>query len=211
MPILVDERRTKLIEAIVFFVANTKHCGMLKLFKLLYYLDYHHFRETGRDVTGLAYYAYPYGPVPKELHEQFKNKAGDIADQFVINENTQISDEYEIPTIDNEPNGAWSPNRRYVPSRIKPKKRFTKKHLTVRELRIAEHLAEIFKEATADQMSDVSHQKGGPWSLALKNRGERALIDFMSTLVPMHDGNYLSEEGLIEQVKENEELHKALS
>jgi len=38
--------------------------GKTKLFKLLYLLDFHHFRETGRSVTGLEYRAWKHGPVP---------------------------------------------------------------------------------------------------------------------------------------------------
>lgn len=50
----VSSTREKLINAIVFFAANTRHCGKVKLFKLLYLLDFAHFRETGRSVTGLG-------------------------------------------------------------------------------------------------------------------------------------------------------------
>lgn len=208
---LVDEGRLKLAEAIRFFVSNTKHCGLVKLFKLLYWLDYHHFRETGRSVTGLVYSAYPKGPVPEELHQQFKLKQGDIADQFRIQESTLKQDEYEIPTIDSEPDGSWSANRRFVPTKIKPKSRFSQHYLTEREMRIAKHLSEIFYEVTADQISDISHVRGGPWSKAIKEHGPKSTIDFMSALVPMQIGEYLEEEELIEAVRDEEETKRALS
>ena len=47
---LISRDREKLVNAIVFFADNTRYCGKTKLFKLLYLLDLHHFRETGRSV-----------------------------------------------------------------------------------------------------------------------------------------------------------------
>src|SRR3982074_1597293 len=47
-PMLLSRNREKLINVIVFFASNTEHCGKVKLFKLLYLLDFAHFRQTGR-------------------------------------------------------------------------------------------------------------------------------------------------------------------
>jgi uncharacterized phage-associated protein len=58
----IDRQREKLAAA--FFAANTKYCGVTKLCKLLYFLDFIHYRQTGRTVTGLEYRAWPKGPVP---------------------------------------------------------------------------------------------------------------------------------------------------
>ena len=52
---MVPHDRDKLINAIVFFAKNTKYCGKIKLIKLLYLLDFEHFRQTGRSVTGMDY------------------------------------------------------------------------------------------------------------------------------------------------------------
>lgn len=60
--------REKLINAIVFFAANTEHCGKIKLLKLLYLLDFEHFRQTGYSVTGMEYHAWKMGPVPTDLY-----------------------------------------------------------------------------------------------------------------------------------------------
>jgi uncharacterized phage-associated protein len=70
---LVEHSREKLINSIIYFLKNTKNCGKTKLFKLLYYLDFMHFRETGRSVTGLDYYAWDFGPVPKKLYDEINN------------------------------------------------------------------------------------------------------------------------------------------
>src|SRR5690606_9485166 len=63
--------REKLIEANLFFAKHTKYCGKLKLFKLLYLLDFRHFKETGRSVTGLEYQAWEKGPVPRDLYDEW--------------------------------------------------------------------------------------------------------------------------------------------
>jgi hypothetical protein len=50
---LITHERDKLINAIIFFAKNTRFLGKTKLCKLLYFLDFEHFKETGRPVTGL--------------------------------------------------------------------------------------------------------------------------------------------------------------
>lgn len=74
-----DLERRKLFEAIGFFYKNTKKFGLVKLFKLLYFLDMLHFRETGRSVTGLVYTALPYGPVPLKLYAETTKPEADLA------------------------------------------------------------------------------------------------------------------------------------
>ena len=49
MPIY--HHREKLLNAIVYFANHTKSCGKTKLYKLLYYLDFTHFKETGIEGT----------------------------------------------------------------------------------------------------------------------------------------------------------------
>jgi hypothetical protein len=50
---LVTHEREKLINAILYFAHETKYLGKFKLFKLLYLLDFEHFRLTGHSVTEL--------------------------------------------------------------------------------------------------------------------------------------------------------------
>src|SRR5260370_37737235 len=81
---LISRNREKLINAVVYFAANTRHCGKVKLFKLLYLLDFTHFRETGRSVTGLVYHAWRMGPVPLSLMQEWDQLESDIADAIAI-------------------------------------------------------------------------------------------------------------------------------
>ena len=74
-----DHSREKLLNAVIFFATSTKFCGKTKLYKLLYFLDFTHFMEVGRSVTGLEYFAWPKGPVPVQLHEEIDDPPDDMA------------------------------------------------------------------------------------------------------------------------------------
>lgn len=165
---MVNISRLKLLEAIVFFVEHTRKCGAVKLFKLLYFMDMLHFRETGRSVTGLKYKALPFGPVPTDLFSEFKSPAPDLAATVKITAAPKAQDEEPTRTI------------------IQPVRHWEDRYLTVREKRIAGELAEMFLEASADDMSNVSHARGGPWDKArAKNPGRwTEFIDYLDALSP---------------------------
>lgn len=167
---MIDLERKKALEAAVLFVRHTKHCGLVKLFKLLYFLDMLHFRETGRNVTGMSYTALPYGPVPLRLLEEFRKPPADLAETFTIKPSA-------APKEDDEP-----PKR----TEIIPKASEADRFLSVREKRICMELIEIFREANAEQMSEISHARGGPWEKAKdKNPGKwKVTIDFLDALSP---------------------------
>jgi len=189
--------REKLFEAAAYFVRHTKHCGLVKLFKLLYFLDMLNFRETGRKVTGLDYTALPYGPVPLSLYNEFNAPQGDLAEAFEIKQPPRKEEQTKPPaTI------------------ISPKKPETDRYLSVREKRICKELADIFEEATADQMSEVSHAKGGPWDKAQsKSPGVwKQMIDIFDALSPtlkMGSGKALSKDLLKARAAEFEEDKRA--
>jgi uncharacterized phage-associated protein len=191
-----DIEREKLLEAIVFFVENTQWCGAIKLFKLLYFLDMLHFRETGRTVTGLQYTALPWGPVPTPLLEEFRHPKPDLAAKVAI----------ASPAKDVEENTSKL-------TKITPKEKWADMYLTAREKRIATELAEIFKEANADAMSEISHARGGPWEKARdRNPGKwKEIIDVLDALSPtlkMGSGKAVGKEQLKERMAEFEEAKK---
>lgn len=148
---LVTHEREKLLNAVIYFVTNTKHCHTLKLFKLLFLLDFEHFRQTGRTVTGLEYKAWPNGPAPSELWQELSSPPEDLAAAVSI-----------VPI-----HGDWSET--LLRRDIKPKKKFDGKHFSKRELRTMALLAEIFDEAPAGDMSQFSHAKGSPWHQIFAN------------------------------------------
>jgi uncharacterized phage-associated protein len=162
----LSREREKLLNAIIFFCNNTKHCYKLKLMKLLYYFDFWHFKETGRSVTGLTYKAWEKGPVPPNIYWEItpKNNPNDMKEYLFIEE--EVYDEV---------NGKKKFN-------IKPKKDFNEKIFTKREIELLKKAAEIFYEATAEQMKDSTHLKNAPWDKTIKTKGESETIDYMLAL-----------------------------
>src|SRR5262245_53794223 len=73
--------RAKLLNAILFFVKKVKFPSKVKIFKLLFFLDFEHFKQTGRSVTNLDYYAWDFGPVPKDFFIELC-KAGQVPEDF---------------------------------------------------------------------------------------------------------------------------------
>lgn len=76
--LFAHHQREKLVNAIAFFAAHTKHCGLVKSFKLLNLLDFEHYRQTGKSVTGMRYQAMQLGPVPtKKYYGYVKHQLSD--------------------------------------------------------------------------------------------------------------------------------------
>jgi len=177
---IITHNRERLINSIVYFSKNTKYCGKTKLMKLLYFLDFIHFRETGKSVTGLNYYAWKMGPVPKDLYEELDVMKPDMAKAISIT-----------------PSGPFLG--------IRARKMFDPQPFTPRQKRILKELSEIFADAKADQMVEVTHLKRHPWDRTLKEKGEFQEIDYLLSL----DGSAgsLDIEDVIEFMEERAEMH----
>ena len=65
-----EKQREKFKNAILYFVryCNTKDLGATKLNKLMYYLDFLHYRDFKVSVTGADYTNKDYGPVPDSIN-----------------------------------------------------------------------------------------------------------------------------------------------
>ena len=154
----ISPTREKLINAIVFFAANTKYCGKVKLFKLLYLLDFAHFRETGRSVTGLEYRAWPKGPVPLELAQEWDQLDPDMSAAVAI-EPEKVVD--------------------YVRDQVVPKREFDGSLFTKRELRLMHVLAEKHRDEMTKPLVGLTHAERGPWDKIWDaGRGNNARIPY---------------------------------
>lgn len=140
---LANYDREKLINAVVYLTRNTKNCGVTKLFKLLYFLDFEHFKQIGRSVTGLTYYAWKMGPVPVSLYDELNAPEQDMADSVSL---TTIPTRFKNPFI-----------------KIEPKIEFDDSHFSKRELRILQELAERYKDSVADDLVEATHIDTLPW------------------------------------------------
>ncbi|MEI6708330.1 MAG: Panacea domain-containing protein [Methylococcales bacterium] len=136
---LIEHNRQKLINAIIYFVTHTKSCGKIKLFKLLYFLDFEHYSRTGRSVTGLDYFAWPKGPVPTKLFNELENPCEDFNQAFEISVKS---------------NGMLN---------IKPLSEFSADYFSKRELKLLEQLANEFKNLYANHMIEATHLENLPW------------------------------------------------
>lgn len=139
---LITHERDKLINAIVYFAQNADHLGKTKLFKLLYLLDFEHYRQTGRSVTGLDYYAWKLGPVPVALDEEIEEPEKDLDEAVTV-----------------EPELVINHKRMH----IKATQAFDSSHFSKRELRLLQSLTDKHKSCFAKDMVSITHKKGGAW------------------------------------------------
>lgn len=161
---LIDRSREKLINAIIYFAENTKACGKTKLFKLLYFLDFEHFRQTGRSVTGLSYFAWRMGPVPTALFDEIEVISPDMAEKIAFSS---------------------VPCRQGEMLKITPLAKFDDSHFSKRELLILKQLSEEFCDTLADDMIEKTHLKSLPWSRVYEKEGRKQeLIPYEYALSP---------------------------
>lgn len=162
---LKSHEREKLINAAVFFAERTNACGKIKLIKLLYLLDFEHFRQTGRSVTGSEYRAFKMGPVPIGLYQEWDALEPDLADAIAIQPEKVID---------------------YVRETVVPRRPFDGAHFSRRELGLMETLAARFRDDYSQPMINVTHEERGPWA-AIWDNGRGAMERIPYTLAVRQD------------------------
>jgi uncharacterized phage-associated protein len=156
----VSRDREKLINAIIYFLRETNHCHTLKLFKLLNFADFEHFRQIGRTITGLDYRALPKGPVPTKLFDEIK-RGGD-------------KDLTEAISLIEAKDGITDALLRRD---LKARAQFDKKWFTPRELKVLSRIAEVFRDLPSEDMTKFSHENKKPWASVYDNgKGTGRLI-----------------------------------
>jgi len=156
--------------------------------KLLYYTDFMHYRETGKSVTGLTYYAWKFGPYPVELAKKIDNCDPELNKYFKIEKSKSQKSGRDI-------------------IKFKSVKKFNSRFFSKRELRIIKNVAYIFKEAPADQMVESTHLKNHPWDRTIREKGEKQAIDYSLAF----DDNTKNKEDILENIKDREQIEKALN
>ncbi|MGH6936304.1 MAG: Panacea domain-containing protein [Methylocella sp.] len=154
---LIKHDREKLIQAINFFVRNTRKCGKVKLFKLLYFLDFEHFKATGRSVTGLDYYAWKMGPVPVSLFEEIECPQPDLAEALRF-EDKAVRGGSQTMLV------------------MTPQIPFSDRHFSQRERDLMTSLACEYKDADAEDMIEVTHLENKPWDKIYNQQGKHQHI-----------------------------------
>ena len=158
---LNNVHREKLLNAVVFFAKKTKCPSLVKMFKLLFFLDFYHFKLTGKSVTDLDYRALPRGPVPCDFYEEVENGKvpDDMKDAFAL-----------IPFETKQDRQGFNFQAKRLPDMSV---------FSPREQQLLRDLADTFKDATPTQMSEMSHLKNKPWDKTIKEKGPNALIDYL--------------------------------
>ena len=180
---IITHHRDKLINAIIYFASHTKFCGKTKLLKLLYFLDFKHFKQTGKSVTGLDYFAWQMGPVPKELFEE-------LSGNMKLDMKAAV---YDLPKGDGF-------------QQIRPKKRFDSQYFSEREMKLLDDISFIFQDAKADAMVESTHLRNEPWDKTLNEKGEFQKIDYMLAIdsdivsIPFNEAK--------ERIQERSEIYK---
>jgi len=179
---IITRHREKLINAIVYFAKNTQYLGKTKLMKLLFFLDFMHFKQTGKSVTGLEYFAWERGPVAKDLFSELGNMKPDLGEAINLVQKGNLT-------------------------QIVAKRDFDDTHFTKRELTLLKKLAFIYKDAKAEDISEISHLKDEPWDKTKKEKGENAKIDYILSIDGSEDS--LSLEEARERMEEIREMHQS--
>ncbi|MCX5826222.1 MAG: DUF4065 domain-containing protein [Deltaproteobacteria bacterium] len=151
---IVTHQRERLINAIIYFAKNTKYCGKTKLMKLLYFFDFFYFQQTGKTITGLEYETWERGPVPRKLYEELSSMKADLSAAIAIVPLEKIN-------------------------LIKAKEKFENEHFAPKQLQLLEKVAYIFRDARAEDMTEISHLKHQPWDTTLKHKGMYQKIDYL--------------------------------
>ena len=136
--------RSRVKNAVIYFAQNTEACGKIKLFKLLYLLDFDHFRETGRSVTGYEYEAWKFGPVPVSLMQEWEDLDEDLASAVEIVPERVI--DYTRETV-----------------KVRNGVEFSDEDFTPRQLALMGRIACEYRPTRSPKMIDVTHAQNGAW------------------------------------------------
>jgi uncharacterized phage-associated protein len=160
--------RNKLLNAVLFFAENTKRPNLTKMLKLLYFLDFTHFKQTGYPSIGLEYYTFEKGPVPKDFWLEVKDGVtpsdfeGKLAILLRVDEEDPLSSKKEL----------------LFKAIVKPDLTF----FTPREIKILKYLSDVYRDTPAYLMSEVTHLRNEPWDTTKKNKGLNKPIDYLLCL-----------------------------
>jgi len=181
----------KILAGIKYFSTKTQNVGRTKLFKLLYFWDFMHFKKYGFSITGYKYYTFPFGPVPMELWEQIEN---DSLPEVFKKEFKIVPDE----SIDEDQDG-------YKKFKIILRnKKIDFDWLSPNEKEILEQVAFIFQYSTAKEMTEISHLKNSPWYKTKKEFGMNKYIDYR---LAIDDESTLDQETIEEYLELQRELY----
>jgi len=154
----------KILNAIKHFSKNTRNVGRTKLFKLLYFLDFMYFKRHGLSITCYEYSTYPFGPVPQNLYNQ------------ILSDSLPESFKAEFKIVKTETD---DDDDEYMRFRVALKNAgIDYSCFTPYEKEMLETVSFIFKEATAKEMTEITHLHNSPWDKTKNQIGMFKPIDY---------------------------------
>lgn len=160
--------------------------------KLLNFFDFEHFSQTGYPSIGLEYFTFENGPVPKKFWLEIKDASlpDDLRDKVVVNVRE------------------WGHSNKEMTFLAKANAQVDFAIFTPREKKILDKLAFIYKDATAKQMSQISHEDNMPWEITKREKGLNQIIDY---LLAIDEHSEMGKEEAIESLKEHFAATKAFN
>lgn len=140
---LITREREKIINLVAYFADNVNYLGKTKLFKLLYFIDFEHYKLTGRSVTGLEYFAWKMGPVPTMLFDEIERPEPDMQEKVKVDQKF------------------FNGRKMFCIEAIGS---FDSRLFSKRELRLMSEFAQKYKEFKAEDMVEATHLENLPWS-----------------------------------------------
>ena len=109
-----------------------------KLNKLMFYSDFHHYRRTGRSISGLQYRAIQYGPVPEHYDTIYDNVKG-LEKRIEIHHERECTELYVPNDNGNDDNN----------------------HLAESEIKTLTEISERYGKLTTTEIIALSHEEEG--------------------------------------------------
>lgn len=127
------------LNAVILEIAShesVESLGLTKLYKLVYFADAHHLRETGATITGSEYIKYDHGPVPSRGEKAVKQ--------------LRRAEKIETPTV------SYGPYEGYA---ISAREKSPAGVLSESELASLNFVCEALGRTSAMDLSDLSHRE----------------------------------------------------
>ncbi len=132
----------------------------------------------GYPSTGLQYHAFDWGPVPGDFWHELKQETPpkDFKGTIVLNKVIDIDE----------------PSRFERKVQKNPKAKVDKSVFSEFELKILEEISFIYRDATAKEMSSISHKDWKPWKTTYNGGlGRNQPIDYLLEIVDQVDSDEL--------------------
>jgi Protein of unknown function (DUF4065) len=142
-PVCDKEKLAELVLYVSKKMESDQFAGAIKLNKVLFFSDFLFFRRFQKSITGAEYQKLPLGPAPRELLEARKSLI-----------DTNSADLIETDILG------------YKQDRLISKREIRLEMFTAKELEYVNTITDLFRDKTAKEVSDLSHDWSIGWQIA---------------------------------------------